>query len=138
MEHADETRMMPAPASADRMLTPRRIFYVLLAVTFVWGLEEGWELQRGRTSPGWTVALTMLFSFLSFLWYRLDSDLQRYRRSLGLNVAILAVAFLAYPYYIVRSRPRGRRLRAFATFCGGVLLLALASGIGSVLWDVLG
>jgi len=41
---------------------------------------------------------------LTFLWYRIDSEHLRYRRSPILNVMVLAFTLLALPYYFFRSR----------------------------------
>ena len=43
-------------------------------------------------------------SLLAFQWYWLDSELRGYRRSIPLNVSVVALAGIALPYYLFRSR----------------------------------
>ena len=54
--------------------------------------------------------------FLVFLWYRFDTDAMNYRRSPLLNVAVVALALVALPYYFFRSRGFTRGLLASAMF----------------------
>jgi hypothetical protein len=42
--------------------------------------------------------------FLSFWWYYLDSEQIEFKRSKLLNIGIIAIGFLAFPYYFFRSR----------------------------------
>ena len=64
-------------------------------------------------------------ALMIFLWFRADAREVGYQRSGVLNVAVVALAFLAIPVYLVRSRPKGRRLKALGWFgvvvCGTVL-----------------
>jgi len=43
-------------------------------------------------------------AFLIFAWYRLDTEERGYHRSPLLNVAVIALAILALPYYFFSSR----------------------------------
>jgi hypothetical protein len=86
---------------------------------------------------GWEVLCTVLFSFLSFCWYRLDSDARLYRRTALLNVGIVMFAILAVPYYLVRSRPAGQKARALLRLAGFCLVLAVAAGVGGVAYELL-
>jgi hypothetical protein len=65
-------------------------------------------------------------TLLVFVWYRVDSDEAGYRRSIWLNVSVLAVSLVALPYYFFRSR--GARRGALATLA----FFSLA-----ILWGVL-
>lgn len=81
--------------------------------------------------PQWLqVSTTLLFSFLIFGWYWLDSDARTYRRSAWLSIAVVAIAPVAIPYYLIRSRATGERARALGGLAGFVGLLVLAIIIG--------
>ena len=60
-------------------------------------------------------------TLLVFLWYRVDSSMRNYPRSLWLNVCIIAVTVIALPYYFFRSRGARGGLVALGLF---ILLLA--------------
>ena len=88
---------------------------------------------RGVAEPQWSVVLTSLAgSLLVFWWYWTDSTLRAYRRSPLLNVAVVAIGFLAIPYYLLRSREKGQRLSAFARMLGFIVLLVVAMLIGTL------
>lgn len=42
--------------------------------------------------------------FLSFWWYYLDSQQIEFKRGMLLNIGIIAIGFLAFPYYFFRTR----------------------------------
>lgn len=68
-------------------------------------------------------AYMLINMLLIFFWYRLDSDAIGYRRSAWLNIAVVALALIALPWYFFRSR--GARRGAITT---GLMLLALIAG----------
>jgi amino acid transporter len=57
---------------------------------------------------------------LIFIWYRLDAEEREFRRSAVLNTMVVAVAFIALPYYLFRTR--GLSKGAIAT---GLLVVAV-------------
>ena len=71
---------------------------------------------------------------LIFWWYRVDSEEVGYLRSPGLTVAIVALAIVAVPIYLYRSRPEGRKARAL----GGFALYGVAYILSGVSGAVLG
>ncbi len=90
-----------------------------------------------NTSAAPTIETILIFSMalLIFLWYRFDSDQRGYQRTPMLNFAMIMVAAIAMPYYLIRSRgpeqgPRSVGV-AFAVFLGSVLL----SMIGMALFN---
>jgi hypothetical protein len=105
---------------------------ILLGMAALSGVSTYLEAQ-GLREPNWSVVSTSIaFSLLIFWWYWADSTSRSYRRSPLLNVAVIAVAFVAVPYYLVRSRPRGQRLRAVAGLLGFVAMLVVALLIGAL------
>jgi amino acid permease len=112
-----------------------QVLALLVALTLVFGVVDARETTLGVQSNGWAVLSTLLFSFLCFCWYRLDSDAHRYRRTPLLNVGIVMIAILAVPYYIVRSRPAGQKGRALLRLAGFCLVLAAAAEAGAAAYE---
>ncbi len=105
---------------------------ILLGMATLSGVSTYLE-AHGIREPNWSVVSTSIaFSLLIFWWYWADSTLRSYRRSPLLNVAVIAVAFVAVPYYLLRSRPRGQRLWAVAGMLGFIGLLIVALFIGAL------
>lgn len=69
-------------------------------------------------------------AFLIFAWYRIDSNQYGYKRSPFLNVAVVAIAALALPYYFFRSRGFRGGLAATALFLGSGVLYSLLQNAG--------
>ena len=111
------------------------ILALLLAVTLVFGVVDARETALGIQSGGWAVLSTLMFSFLSFYWYRLDSEARLYRRTALLNVGIVMLAIVAVPYYLVRSRPAGQKGRALLRLAGFCLLLVAAGTLGGIAYE---
>lgn len=115
-------------------MTKKRILILMLLVMVADGYSDATYASRGLQQPvEWTLPLTLFFSFLTFLWYRRDSDDVGYARSRGLNIAIILASPISVPYYLVRSRPQGRKLMAVARCAGFALLMVLGEAIGMVL-----
>ena len=103
---------------------------LLLYIAALSGMTSYLDARR-IAEPQWSVVVTSLIaSSLIFWWYLADSTSRSYRRSPLLNVAIVAIAFFAVPYYLLRSREKGRRFQAVAKMVGFVLLMAGASVVG--------
>ena len=121
------------PAYAP-LLSPRGAAIALLALMFLSALVGAAADVREREEPlVWTFVSGILSSFLSFYWFRLDRELRGWPRSRWLSTAIVFLTPLAIPWYIARSRPRGRKLRGVLRFFGYVLLMLLVSMAGGLL-----
>ena len=119
-------------AIAQGALEKRRVRQVLLsmpALLFIIGLMEQHE-QGPWLLFVCTLVFGVLQNFLPFYWYRLDSDLRAFARSRLMNFGVVFLAPLVIPIYLLRSRARGRRLRALLRFLGFSLLLVLAVALG--------
>lgn len=115
-------------------MTQKRILILILLVMLFNGAVDAVYNARAAEAPlAFTIPLTLCVSFLSFLWYRHDSDARQYRRTPLLNVAMIMLVFFAMPYYLLRSRPRDQKLRALARFAGFAVLMVLSSAAGIVL-----
>lgn len=111
-------------------MKPGHVLALLFAFTAIAGLADAHQALTGVESPAWSLVSTLVFSFLCFYWYRLDSLARGYRPSAWLNVGVVMLAVVAVPYYLVRSRPAGARARALLRFGGFALLLAGAAMLG--------
>ena len=119
-------------------MTKKHVLTLLVALTLVFGVVDAREMALGVQSNGWAVLSTVLFSFLSFCWYRLDSDAHQYRRTALLNVGVVMLAIVAVPYYLVRSRPAGQKGRALLRLAGFCVLLGAAGALGGIAYEWLG
>jgi hypothetical protein len=86
-----------------------------LLLGFVSGAVRQFFAPEQLISP-LDIAFMLVGVFLVFLWYRFDTDAMHYRRSPLLNVAVVALAVVALPYYFFRSRGFARGLLASAMF----------------------
>jgi hypothetical protein len=115
-------------------MTRQRILIVLLLLMVLDGALDATYAARGLAQPlAWSAPLTLGVSFLSFLWYRIDSDERGYARSRWLNISMIILTIFAVPYYLVRSRPSGRKLRALLKCAGFALLMVLCVAAGMLL-----
>lgn len=108
----------------------KKIVLVLLSIhAFVDG-ALGHYLAPGELFPPSAPAMMFIGAVLVFMWYHYDSNEINYRRSTILNVLVVAVAFLALPYYFFRSR--GAKNGALYTlyFIGAFVIWAVLQSIG--------
>lgn len=114
-------------------MKPNQILILLLLYIAVLSGMASFLDARRIAEPQWSVMVTsMAGSLLVFWWYWADSVSRSYRRSPLLNVAIIAVGFLAVPYYLLRSREKGQRLVAVAKLLGFAVLMVAAMMIGAL------
>lgn len=125
-------------------MTPKHVLGLLLAFTLLVGLVDAHEVTHevqhnaahGMDAAWWGVVSTLVFSFLCFYWYRLDSERRGFRRSRWLNVGVVMLAIVAVPYYLTRSRAQGEKGRALLGLAGFVVLLGGAGVLGGALYTL--
>jgi hypothetical protein len=61
-------------------------------------------IEPGIMFPKTDIPFMLVGVFLSFWWYYLDSEQIEFQRGKLLNIGIIAIGFLAFPYYFFRSR----------------------------------
>ena len=129
-----ETGTNDAPsASPPGVLTPKRVLIALPVAFAALGMFMAYLQVRGIPEPkSVQVASTFLFSLMTFAWFWLDSELRAYKRSPFLSVSVVAFGIVAIPYYLLRSRSKGQRLKAVGKFMGFVCLLFLAFLVGGL------
>jgi hypothetical protein len=121
-------------ASPSGALTPKRVLIALLVAFVALGVFETYLEVRGIPEPkSVQLGSTFVFSLMTFTWFWLDSESRAYKRSPFLSVSVVALGIVAIPYYLLRSRPKGQRLKAVGKCVGFVGLLLLAFVLGSLL-----
>lgn len=121
--------------AVPQKLKARSMLYVLLLITAVESLIV--TATNDRPHVGVMALLMLLSSFVAFVWYCRDSDAMGYQRSLGLNIAVMLLAPFGVAYYLVRSRPKGMRLRGVMGLVGFICLLVGASMLGTITGAIL-
>ena len=92
------------------------------AAAFLSGMANQY-FYPGVTTPPSGLVLTLVGAALIFAWYRLDAIERGYRRSLWLDVGVIALSVVALPWYFFRSRGAWRGMLATLVFL--LLLFAL-------------
>lgn len=114
-------------------MTPKNTLWALLALMFACGMSDALYAAAHMHMPVWWMILSaFLSSFLPYYWYRLDSEARLYRRPRWLSSAVVALAPLGIPLYLLRSRPQGRRLASLARM-SGFLLMMLGAGLAGIM-----
>lgn len=103
---------------------------VFAAIAFFGGVVQQFALRTPSLLlqsgiPVGLIALAMIFA-----WYRRDANERGYRRSLGLNVMMMATAIVTLPYYLFRTRGFSRGIAGTFLFLAGLLGYAAIDGAG--------
>ena len=101
-------------------------------LALVAGMAAQYFYPTAESSPV-DVVVTLLGALLVFSWYHFDSTRAGYRRSKGLNIAVILIAILALPYYFFRSRGAKRGLVATGLFLLTLLGFGLLSFVGQLI-----
>jgi len=90
-------------------------------------------------NPGWLhIISTAFINALIFSWYNFDSNNRSYPRSTLLNIAVVTLALVAIPYYLVRSREEEQKLKAILKVIGFGALSIASSALGQFLGGSIG
>jgi Mn2+/Fe2+ NRAMP family transporter len=113
-------------------MKPIHLLIAIVIAVATTGAIEGYMEAHRLPEPFWyTIGSTFLICLLIFVWYHFDSEARAYRRSRWMNMSVVAVAVVAIPVYLVKSREQGFKLQAlirmtafgalcvFADFLGG-------------------
>ena len=127
---------MPALAGRFTTMPAQRLkislIWAMAAFSLVSGAVEQY-FQPGQSLGSTGLVNAFLGVLLVFLWYRVDAEQCGYRRSPGLNFAIVGFTLFGLPYYFFRSR--GWRSGAVATlvFLLAIIGAGLLHGMGTTL-----
>ena len=106
--------------------TLRRLLIIMLGLSLADGIANGYAtLNHGTVPAWWEVGATIAMALLGLSWYHLDSNFRQFQRSMGLNILIFGIALIGFPYYLIRSRPAGKKLASLGwltAYCGLLLL----------------
>lgn len=110
----------------------KHVLYLLTGAALLEGLFDMRAMTLHVQQPLLPLLSMLALSYLSFFWYRLDSDERGYRRNPWLNTGVVALGMVAIPYYLARSRPRGQKGRALLRLTGFALLQFAAAFVGAI------
>jgi hypothetical protein len=104
-----------------------RVLWAFGMVSFLSGARP---IGTGSSQPIETL-LIFGMAMLIFFWYRFDSDLRGFQRTPLLNFAMVMVAALAMPYYLIRTRgwPQAQFsiAKAIGVFFGSIVLATIGA-----------
>ena len=109
--------------------TKRLTLLALAILAFAQG-AAGQYLEPGELYPKSDLVFILAGVMLTFFWYRVDSDQRAYRRTVWLNVSVVALALIALPYYFFRTRGAIRGLVATVVFLGFAVLWSVLAALG--------
>jgi hypothetical protein len=95
-------------------MAPKTVY--LVAAILVLGFVDGataMYFYPGQVLAPSSFAIAFVVLFITFAWYRLDSDSREYKRSLLSSAAVIGLGIFALPYYFFRTR--GLRQGGLAT-----------------------
>jgi hypothetical protein len=101
--HRDTFLPQRAATLGDLVRSKTVILIILAILAFVQG-AVGQFFYPGQVFSRSDIIFSLVGLALVFAWYRIDAEERNYRRSIGLNIAIVAVTIIAFPYYFFRSR----------------------------------
>lgn len=114
-------------------MTAVKAWSILWLLLFIAASESFFTtVANDRPNLALMALIGLAFNFTSFVWYCRDSDAAGYKRSLGLNIAVILVEPFALAYYLLRRHPKGRRLRAILLLLGFIAVVVLASALGTI------
>jgi len=117
----------------------RQTLVALLVLIAFFSTVDAYLQANHIQRPGWWhVISTLSLSVLIFRWYYFDSEVRSFPRSKWLNIAVFALALLAIPYYLVRSREKGQKLKAVLRLVGFCALSLVSASLGQVLGSLMG
>ena len=106
----------------------RLLLVAIFALTFIFGACDVWLENAPRAwNQAFLWSSIVVISALVFGWVHIDARERQFRKSKWLNIGVLGLSLVFVPVYLLRSRPAGHRLGAFAGF---VLALLAYFGFG--------
>lgn len=114
-------------------MSARSWLFTFFGVLLIYGGIAGYYATYDRDPPR-VIELLFIAStvVLLYLWYYFDAEEHHFKRTSLLGGCIVLFSIITVPYYLVRSRPRGQRLRALVKFFGLLLLSVLAVFVGGL------
>ena len=86
------------------MNNKKTLILIALAITALIDGSVGQYIAPDDPFPVSSILLMLVSVTLSFMWYYFDSNEIEYRRGKILNISIIALGIIAFPYYFFKSR----------------------------------
>jgi predicted outer membrane lipoprotein len=111
-------------------LNPKTVvLWTLASIQFLSGAFSQYLYQKHMQPIGSVVlGLVLACAFLTFLWYRFDTEQRLYKRTYLLNIGVVGAGLVALPYYFFRSRG------AKGGFLASLLLVLFLVGLFLLSW----
>ena len=94
----------------------------LLGFIFAYAIVAGFYFGAKIPQPKLMPLLSFLVIPLTYAWYYADSQKRNLKRSSSMGAAMILATAIAVPVYLVRSRPKGTRIKSvgkyFSIFLG--------------------
>lgn len=114
-------------------MTTRKVLWAYFALVAIYGACLSYfGAQGGQVSRLIEFVFLAATTVMIYVWYYVDAAEQRFRRTPLLGGAVIMLSIIAIPVYLVRSRPRGKRVVALLRFLGLLLLtpvVAISAGL---------
>lgn len=111
---------------------------LLVAIATVGVIDSYLQNHQAKDPAWWHVTSTLTLSLLVFSWYYFDSEARSFHRSKWLNIAFIGIALIAAPYYLLRSRAKGEKLKALLQLAGFCALSFTVATFGQYLGGFIG
>lgn len=98
-----------------------------------WLARAGDAWRMDLDGDGARLLLGLTAGHLCFLWYVADSDERGFTRPRWLGAAMIVLAPVAVPWYLMRSRAGSPRVRALLGYAGCVGLCMLSARMAALL-----
>jgi hypothetical protein len=114
-------------------MNERRVLVLILIFAALVGAVNNYLYIRAYVVPVWWQASSIvLFVLFMLTWYHYDSVSNGYKRTKWMNAGVLFMAVVAIPFYLVRSRAKGKKIKALLALSGFVALLLLSTIVGGL------
>jgi hypothetical protein len=114
-------------------MNERRVLVLILIFAAVVGAVNNYLYIRAYAAPvWWQTSSIVLFVLFILTWYHYDSVSNGYKRTKWMNAGVLFMAVVAIPFYLVRSRAKGKRIKALLGLSGFVAILLLSAILGGL------
>jgi hypothetical protein len=114
-----------------QMKNPKLLVLGLLLASAVLGGVARQIIAPGKPFAQVDIFFILAGAILVFTWFRIDANQRNFKRSPILNVAVVALAAVALPYYFFRTRGFVGGLAATAGFIGIAILFSAIQYAGS-------
>jgi hypothetical protein len=106
---------------------------VLILILFMFdAASDAYFGVRKVPVPLWWDAVSIISLIMLILtWYHFDSSTRGYARSKWLNAGVIFAAVIAIPYYLIRSREDGKKIKALVRLLGFAMLSLISMVIGA-------